>query len=343
MQPDSKKRVSTEDYYPIIKENVIIGGETFGVPLYFDDLLLYYNPQKFQAAGLSSAPLDWTQLMDYSEKLTVRDPKTGIQIGGVAMGTTNNVDHWSDLLGLLLLQSDVNPAENVPTDVLQFYTQFSEVKKVWDATLPKSTYAFAVEKAAMIFGPSWRAHEIRSINPNLEFKTAPVPQLTPENPVAWASYWLEGVSRKSPNSDEAWRFLAYLSSAENLSKLYTTASQVSAERKFGEPYPRISMANSLQSDPIVGAVVNQAPYAKSWYLCSRTYDDGLNDGIIKYFEDAINAMNKGDELKEIIPTLTSGINQKLKTFGVATKTGSQQEVTPIEDETMPTTNPEIVY
>jgi len=319
MQPDSEKVINMDDYYPIIKENAVIGGETFGVPLGFDTLMLYYNTQKLQSAGISQPPTTWEGLIDSAEKLTVADPKSGIQIGGIALGTTNNVDNWSDIIGLLLMQNGSDPAKEIPTEILDFYTQFASSKNVWDATLPSSTYAFATEKAAMIFAPSWRAHEIRAINPNLQFKTAPVPQLSGSDTVNWATYWLEGVSRQSKNADEAWKFLAYLSSSENLIKLYAAESQSSAERKFGEPYPRLSLSSTLQSDPVVGSVISQGQSAQSWYLCSRTFDDGLNDGIIKYFEDAINAINKGAASNTVIPTLTSGINQKLSLFGVTSQ------------------------
>jgi multiple sugar transport system substrate-binding protein len=314
----------------------MVGGETFGAALGFDSLVLYYNTDKFQSAGLSEPPLTWNDLIEYAQKLVVQDPRTGIQVGGVAMGTANNVDHWSDIVGLLLMQNGSDPSVEIPVEVLEFYTQFVGSLGVWDSTLPNSTYAFATEKVAMIFGPSWRAHEVRAINPNLEFRTAPLPQISGNAPVAWASYWLEGVSRRSANTDEAWKFLAFLSNNDNLAKLYTTAAQSSPERRFGEPYPKTSMMSSLQSDPVVGSVVSQGSYAQSWYLCSRTYDDGLNDGMIKYFEDAINAINRGSSASQVLPTLTSGINQKLQQFGISGSAGYQQEVTPQEtSETAP--------
>jgi len=314
--PDSKKVVKMDDVYTSIKGDAVIGGETYGVPLGYDNLVLYYNPQKYQAAGLSRPPADWKELIDYAEKLTIRDSKVGIQVAGVAMGTTGNIDHWRDIVGLLLLQSEVNPSEYVPAEVMEYYTQFSDIKRVWDSSLPSSTYAFATEKAAMIFGPSWRAHEIRLINPSLDFKTAPVPQLNIDAPVAWSSYWLEGVSAKSAYQDEAWNFLAFLSQPQNLTKLYTSASAILSERKFGEPYPRTNMADSVKDQEVVNSVLSQADIARSWYLCSQTYDAGLNDGIIKYFEDAINAMNKGSGVDTVLPTLNSGIQQKLGLYGI---------------------------
>jgi hypothetical protein len=50
--------------------------------------------------------------------------------------------------------------------------------------------------------------------------------------------------------------------------------------------------------------------ASSWYLSSETHDDGLNDGMIKYFGDAVNAMViKNQQASDVTSTLTQGIQQ----------------------------------
>jgi len=205
-----------------------------------------------------------------------------------------------------------NPTGPLIEDALKFYTLFVTTDKAWDKTLPSSTYAFATEKVAMFFAPSWRAFEIKEINPNLEFKTVVVPQL-PETKVAWANYWAEGVSAKSKNIQAAWDFLNYLSSKEVLVKFYTTASQT---RSFGEPYPRIDLASQIQDDPIAGSFVLQGPYAKTWYLCSRTHDNGINDKIIKYFEDAVNTVLLKKNTTEALKTASQGTIQVLNQYGI---------------------------
>ena len=79
------------------------------------------------------------------------------------------------------------------------------------------------------------------------------------------------------------------------------------------------MAEKLSSHPILGSVVSLAPYAQSWYLASRTFDGatGLNSQISKYFEDAINTVNKGGEAKKAMETVSSGVNEVLKQYGIA--------------------------
>ena len=46
------------------------------------------------------------------------------------------------------------------------------------------------------------------------------------------------------------------------------------------------------------------------YLNSQTYDNGANDKIIKYYEDALNAMNTDNQpVSSVLPTVEQGIAQ----------------------------------
>ena len=63
--------------------------------------------------------------------------------------------------------------------------------------------------------------------------------------------------------------------------------------------------------------LDQAPEAKTWYLCSRTFDNGINDRIIKYYQDAVNAVNTGTVAKAALKTTTEGVNQVLSQYGLS--------------------------
>lgn len=305
----------SQTFYPITKDSFVKNNQIFAAPIEIDGLALYIN-EEILAAGGVAPPKNWQEFVEAATKLTVRDSAGQIKTAGAAMGTAGNVDHWSDILGLLLLQQpNVNfeaLASSSVAEVLGFYTGFitDPRKKSWDVNLPKSTDMFAQGKLAFYFAPSWRAHELRVVNPNLKFKVVPVPQL-PGRQIGWASFWGEAVSQKSKFPNEAWKFVKFLTSQEAEKLAYQEASKV---RLFGEPYSRVDLAGDLSGDPIVGAFVNQGSSYKFWYLSSNTMDGGINDEMIKYWEDGINATLQGTDPQVALQTVDKGVKQILEKY-----------------------------
>lgn len=303
-------------YYPNMVKDLKTTQGIVGLPMMTDGLGLYINKKMLTASG-KSVPTTWDELRSLGRDLTIVGENGTIERSGVALGSGNNVDHFSDILAVLILQNGGNPGrpddpQGLVKDAITFYTQFERSDKLWDETLPNSTYAFAIEKAAMMIAPSWRAFEIKQINPNFEFEVYPIPQL-PGKPVTWGSYWVEGVAKTSKESDVAWKFLKFLSQKETLQSLHTAAA---GQRLFGEIYPRMDMAELLSTDKYAGAYIKQAPTAQTWYMASRTFDNGLNDQIIKYYQDAVNAVNAGKGYPEVSVALTKGVQQVLSTYNL---------------------------
>ncbi len=288
------------------------GGKIYGMPLEIDGLALYYNEDILQAAGVT-VPKTWDQLREAALRVTVKDAKGVIKTAGLGIGEIRNVDHWSDILGLLFSQQPgtnlEKPTSSLDAEVLSFYTSFvTDPKlKVWDDSLEPSTQAFYLGKLAFYFGPSWRAQEIHTANPQLKFKIVPVPQL-PNRNASWASFWALAVSNKSANQKEAFEFLKYLTSADSEKLIYQQAASV---RLFGEPYSRVDLGQTLLLDPWVGPFISQAPNYKSWYLSSNTMDGGINDETMKYYEDAVNATLAGTDPNEALQTVAKGLQEQI--------------------------------
>jgi multiple sugar transport system substrate-binding protein len=307
-------------FYPIVSSDLTSGTSIVGVPLEYDALTLYINQDIFDKAG-KIPPTTWDDFRALAKQFTVKDDKGVITQAGAAMGRTENVDHWPEILALLMLQNGVdmsNPTGTNAEGALTYFTLFSTTDGVWDATLPSSTQAFASGKLAMYIGPSWRAFEIQSQNPNLKFKTAPIPQLPKDSPsqpdITYATYWAQGVWSGSTHKAAAWDFLKFLSTQDSLTKLYQNESKV---RSFGEPYPRSDMSNLLTTHPILGSVIAQASGATSWYLDSRTYDGptGINSQMINYFGDAVNAVANGKSTPDkALATAAQGVAQVLAQY-----------------------------
>jgi len=306
------------DFYPGGLEAVKAGNSFYGIPLMVDTLALFYNKDILAAANVG-VPKTWDEFRQTAYQLTQRDEAKRIMVAGAALGAASNVDHWSDILGLMMLQNEVNlagPYDEIARQAFDFFMVFSREDKVWDETLPASTIAFAGNKLAFYFGPSWRIISLRELNPNLNFGVAPVPQLPQipgqEKPVSWASFWVEGVSAKSQQQNLAFEFLTYLAQNETLERIFQAGSQV---HYIGALYPRKSLASTLQNDPLLNPFLEQASYAKSWYLCSRTLDNGINDTIRKYFEDAINRSLSGGD-PQLKTTVSQGVASVLEKYGL---------------------------
>lgn len=304
-----------QTFYPVAVESFVKDNQILGMPQEIDGLALYYNEEILTAAGVAP-PKNWQEFIEGAVKMTVKDSSGQIKTAGAAMGTSGNVDHWSDIIGLLLLQQPninfnalTSPAA---AEVLRFYTGFitDPRKKTWDTNLPSSTEMFASGRLAYYFAPSWRAHELRVANPNLKFKTISVPQLPGKN-VGWASFWGYGVSSKSQNVSEAWKFIDFLTSVQAEKLAYASASQI---RLFGQPYSRVDLNSEIINDPIAGAFVIQGPVYKTWFLASNTFDLGINDEMIKYFEDGINATLAGTDPQVALQTIDQGVKQVLQKY-----------------------------
>ncbi len=315
----------SKNFYQVITSDLSYGNSIVGIPLGYDALTLFINQDIFDKSG-KTPPTTWDDFRSVAKSLTIKDDKGIIAQAGAALGRTENVDHWQEILGLLMIQNGVDlskPTGENAADALTYFTLFSSVEGIWDISLPTSTQAFAAGKLAMYLGPSWRAFEIEQKNPNLKFRTVPIPQLPKDNPsqpdVTYATYWAEGIWSKSTKKSAAWDFLNYLATKDSLQKLYQNEAAV---RSFGEPYPRVDMASLLTSHPIIGSIINQAPGARSWYLASRTFDGatGINTQISNYFGDAVNAVatGKGSAIKAL-ETVAEGVAQVLAQYGISVR------------------------
>jgi len=306
------------NFYPVVAADLVGGSNVYGIPMMIDGLGLYYNEDLLSAAGVSP-PTTWPELLEAVPKLTVKTGET-ITTSAIALGTTNNVEHFSDILATMLLQNGaklISPTGKEAEEALIFFRKFAEPSDpvyTWNETLDNSLAAFANGRVAMILAPSWRALEVKQLNPNLHFKIAPIPQL-PGVTITWASYWVEGVSAKSKNTQQAWEFAKFLASRNSVTKLFTAEAKV---RLFGEPYALKELGSSLKDDPFLGAYIQQAATAKSFPLASRTFDNGLNDKLIKYLEDAVNGLGRGSSPQAVLETMNAGFRQVLASYGLST-------------------------
>ncbi len=317
ISPLTSKDLSIDDYgktfYPVVKSSFIFNNKVYGFPSEIDGLVLFYNQDLLNFANINP-PTNWQELIVAAKSVTVAPEKSPIQTAGVAMGSINNVDYWPEIVGTLFYQQPdgniLTPENKDGQEVLPFYGKFvtDPQYKTWDSILPPSTQMFINGRLAFFIAPSKVASQIIQANPNLKFKTTNLPQL-PGKEVSWATFWGNTVSARSKNSIEAWNLVRYLSSEQSVKFL----NQQRIQNKL-QPlvYPRSELASEQVNDPIYGSVVKQGNYYVSWYLNSQTFDDGINDHMIKVFEKAMkNYLQEGGKPDAVLQDASLEIKQVL--------------------------------
>lgn len=313
ISPASQEIIAVQEfedtYYPAAKENLIYNGRVYGIPLMYDGLALFYDPVRFEAVGIEKPPETWEQFREAATKLSEYEGDTKrIKRSGAAVGVASNIEHASDIFGLMLGQNGVSFPDGLDTqaaqDVLTYYSLYKTQDYVWDDTFPNSLQAFANGQVAMIFAPSWRIFDILSFNPRLNYKVAPVPQIPRYEErygrVGWASFWAESVAKNADNPEAAWEFLKFLSSKESLQKLYAKQAVL---RPFGEFYSRKDMREILMGDATAQAFLYDAPNSVMWPIT----DAAGNNENVGYVETAIDSISKNISESFAMKTLKANL------------------------------------
>ena len=284
----------SSNFYPVSVTSAVHDNQIYAMPLYYDGLALIYNKQHFDEVGQSEPPTAWEEFRSLALRLTVRagaDNTSNNVRSGAAIGTADNIDFFSDVLGLMWTQAGVEIPGDLGTraaqDALTFYTNFVKEDRVWDGTMPEATTAFADGKVSMIFAPTWIVNTILEARPDLDVGVAPIPQAVPDRPASWASFWMMAVPNTSQNSAVAWDFINFLGQEDQQLLRFNESSNF---RTIVTPYSLQTLNADLTSNPYLRAYVTTAPFASGGVMAARS-GNKLQVDLLK---EAVNSVLKGD-------------------------------------------------
>ena len=263
-------------YVKTVYDDVVVGDKIYGLPLAMDTLSIFYNQDLLDRAGIAEAPKDWNSFVEDVKKMTKFSSAGDIVQSGTALGTANNINAATDILAMFMTQSGIKITmgntvtfasslgnaqdRNVPIlNALDFYTDFAQPTKEaysWNEKKPEALDEFIRGKVGFYFGYSYDYNTIKNRAPQMNLRIMPVLQLNPENPSNVANYWVESVVGKSKHPNEAWDFVRFITSPENVAK-YTA--------KVFSPSPLRSQVATQQTDEYLGAFATQALFAENWY------------------------------------------------------------------------------
>ncbi len=317
----TKKTISLRDlkilFPDVVFDNQVINSQIYGLPLSIDTLALFYNRDLLNNVGITAPPKTWDQFKNQVVQLTKQDQKGNIIQAGAAIGTADNINRSTDILSLLMLQNGTQMTDargfatfnEVPegytrevkpsVEALNFYTSFASPAKqvyTWNTKMPNSLEAFMSGQTAFFFGYAYHLPTIKAQAPKLNFDIAEVPQIG--KPVNFANYWVETVSKKSQDIDEAWDFISFITTDVENNKKFIEASR--------KPTALRELINEQLDDLELAPFASQLITAKSWYK-------GKN---ARAAEEIFKTMIKENRLglkstEEIIETAATKINQTL--------------------------------
>lgn len=261
----------------VVYDNEVINNQIYGLPLSIDTLVLYYNRDLLNNAGIAQPPKTWDQFSDQVIKLTKLDIKGNVLQAGAALGTATNTERFFDLLSLLMMQNGT-PMTNdsgsatfnqapegysrttIPgIEALNFYNSFASPGNqvyTWNDQMPNSMTAFMTGKTAFFFGYAYQLPIIKAQAPKLSFAISPVPQIS-ELPTNYANYWVESVTKKSQHQNEAWDFITFITTNADTNKKFLDASH--------KPCALRNLIQAQADDIELSPFGSQLLTAKSWY------------------------------------------------------------------------------
>jgi multiple sugar transport system substrate-binding protein len=270
-------RLETE-YVRAVKNDVVIDGKIYGLPLSVDTLAVFYNKDLLDCAQIAEPPKTWEEFQKLMEKLTKYDKDGKIIQSGTALGTGNNVSGFDDLLFTLFKQSGldfvdrtgrptfqqitdngVGESSNPAMQVINFYTDFANPNRKtysWNENMGDSLEKFVNGSVGFFFGYSYHYPVIKARAPQLNFGVLPLFQLNPDNPANAANYWVQTVTAKSPHQDAAWALVDYLGHSEATKEYLDKTGRPSSMRMY--------LSEQLQK-PELAPFVSQVLVADSWY------------------------------------------------------------------------------
>jgi len=256
-------------FFPGVAAFGQVGGETYLLTKDYSPLVLFYNKDLFDEAGVEYPSADWTwdDLLSAAQALTT-DDRWGIQLP----------NGWGDWLwdrgivpilaqnGASLISEDGTMAEGylnseATVQALQWYVDLFKTYKVAPTSADVSSFSgadlFTSGQVAMLWTGRWPLSDYKSID-GFNFGTSGLPAgpVGKANTLCWAGF---AINSESENKEAAWTFLKFITAGEGAKEFADyafTAVQSIAEEQ--------GLTDDEYDGPIVADLANAVPIPDSY-------------------------------------------------------------------------------
>ena len=248
----------------------------------YNTFSLIYNVDAFAEAGIDPLPKDqpitWEDLADIAAKLTVKD---GDVVTRAGLSWPFNTSIWTVLIEepmlrqkggeLINAEGKADFTQQAMVDVMTYLQQLRQSGGIDPATYTNLLEDFAAGRSAMIFGGPWAAKPLNSMNPDLKWDTAPLPQFADAvdrvtTLYAWA--WFVSAKSSPEKQKAAWQFVNYLTSKQK--EWWDQVGYVQARKADidGMSLPEYYAT----ADERLATIFADYPYGKSQFRSSKYFE-----------------------------------------------------------------------
>ena len=245
----------------------------YAYPVAIDPLVMYYNRDLLATKNIINPPTTWEGVVnDIIPTMVQRDYSRNIIVSPLAFGEYRNVNNSFAILSMLLLQGgsalvsqrDERYIMNLNTSVSQsskplenaltFYTNFASPSNplyTWNRAMGLDRDEFMAEKLVLYFGKGSEGKQLASLNPNLNFDIAEVPQGAQATVRrTYASFYGLALLKSSANKAGAFAVLQQLGTAAQSKVLADSLNMAPAHRTTlnagsNDQYGRVTYKSSI--------------------------------------------------------------------------------------------------
>jgi multiple sugar transport system substrate-binding protein len=255
---DGEKMGFPNDWLPYPVERNTVNGEVYGVQLHLTCVLLFYNQNMFDKAGITKAPTTWEEFLDVAKETT--------QGSTFGFAPNQNSDYswpWNLQNGVTYYDPEKNvvPMDNdAAYEALQYQADLIHKYKVAPVPIASADYEgpqklFSAKRAAMILTGPWDIKPIQDGSPDVKWSLAQDLTRKIQSTISAGTSMM--IPKDAKNPDLAW----------DLMKRFTALDvELAVTKEASQTMPRKSWAEQaeVKSNELIAPFAQGLTYAVDW-------------------------------------------------------------------------------
>jgi multiple sugar transport system substrate-binding protein len=290
-----------DDFEVTLLDSFKYQNHIYGLPKDYSTLALFYNKESFATADLNTPPTTWSELLNYSQKLTKKTNRYGFgetpELARQAYKIKAFGGQIIDENGYAAFASE-SSLKGLQLVIDQYQKDKSSAQKS-DVGTNSGSEMFGQSKVAMVIEGNWAIPYLQETFPQLQFATAEVPTINNQKGtmVFTVAYVM---NKQSQHKAAAWELISYLTGKAGMQKWTGTG--------FALP-TRKSVAQQLgyDQDPLRKPLVAGVNYATPWQI--GKYPAAIMNNFDNQF---ISALLGQQPLNQAMLRAQNAANQQIK-------------------------------